>query len=188
MSYLENGSFKFGIIDMYETYGIQILDTSLPDDFLLPAIRPRKVTIPLRHGSYDYGAKYYQERTLTLNCVTIRDHTENQARSFAREIAYALSKKDEIRLWNESDRYYIGRIEKEVTLTQLRGVGNVFTLEFTCEPFAYGETIVKNFENLSISPDYTGTAHTPTRIEITNTGDSDAVTIRISQVNRKDTY
>lgn len=188
MSYIENGSFKFGNVDMFDTYGIQILDTSMAEDLLLPAIRPRKITIPLRHGQYDYGAKYYEERPLTLNCVTIRNHSENQARSFAREIAYILSKKDQIRIWNEPDRYYIGRIEREITLTQERDVGNVFTLEFTCEPFAYGETVVKNFVNLSITPNYTGTAHAPTLIEITNTGETDVSIIRISQVNRKDTY
>lgn len=188
MSYIESGSFKFGNIDMYDTYGVQILDTSMAEDLLIPAIRPRKVTIPLRHGQYDYGAEYYEERPLTLNCITVRNHSENQARSFAREIAWALSKKDQIRIWNEPDRYYVGRIEKEISLTQVRDVGNVFTLEFTCEPFAYGETVVKQFNTLTLVPDYKGTAPTPVYIEIINTGDTDISVLRISQLDRKDVY
>ena len=188
MSYIEYGSFKFGSIDMYDTYGLQLVDTSMAEDLLLPAIRPRKITIPLRHGQYDYGAEYYEERPLVLNCVTIRNHSENQARSFAREIAYTLSKKDEIRLWNEPDRYYVGRIEKEISLTQERGVGNIFTLEFTCEPFAYGETVVKQFSSLTLVPEYRGTAPTSAYIEITNTGNTDISVIRISQLDRKDVY
>ena len=186
MSYIEYGSFKFGDIDMFETYGIQILDSSLAEDLLLPAVRPRKVTMPFRHGTYDYGAKYYNERPLTLNCVTLQHHSENQARSFAREIASALAKKDEIRLWNEPDRYYIGRIENEVTRAQHRDVGIVFTLEFTCDPFAYGETIVETFTNLQYNTHYAGTVPSPTKIVITNNSDITIKTIKITQLKKED--
>lgn len=186
MSYIEYGSFKFGDIDMFDTYGIQILDSSMAEDLLLPAVRPRKVTVPFRHGTYDYGAKYYDERPLTLNCVTLRQHSENQARSFAREIAVALSKKDKIRLWNEPDRYYVGRIENEVTLTQHRDVGIVFTLEFTCEPFAYGETVIESFTDIVYNAHYEGTVPTPTRIIITNDGDNTINTIKITQFKKKE--
>ena len=188
MSYIEHGSFKFGSIDMYDTYGIQILDSSMAKDLLLPAVRPRKVTVPLRHGQYDYGAKYYDERSLVLNCVTILNYSDTEARSFAREIAYALSKKNRIRIWNEPNRYYIGRVEKEIELEQTRDVGNVFNIEFTCEPFAYGDTVSKNFENQTLTPNYIGTAQTPTIIEITNTGSTNISGITIKQVIRKDSY
>lgn len=186
--WVENGSFKFGPTDMYEAFGIQILDTSVPDDLLLPEIRPRKITIPLRHGEYDYGAKYYKERPLTLNCVTTQAETEGEFRAFAREIAYVLSKKDQIRIWNEPDKYYVGRIEKEITLTQLRDVGNVFTLDFTCEPFAYGETKTEQMPSLVYLPEYKGTGSTPTYIVIENTGETAAVNIQITQTIRKDVY
>lgn len=186
--WIENGSFKFGSIDMYETFGLQILDTSVPNDLFLPEIRPRKIMIPLRHGKYDYGAKYYNERSLSLNCVSIQVENDGEFRAFAREIAYALSKKDQIRLWNEPDKYYIGRVEKEISLTQIRDVGNVFTLDFTCEPFAYSDPVTKSFTNLKLDPEYKGTAPAPTYIEIVNTGNANVKTIRISQVDRKDTY
>ena len=188
MSYVENGSFKFGNIDMYDTYGIQILDASMPEDLLLPSIRPRKIEIPLRHGQYDYGAKYYSERSLVMKCFTANNCSDTEARSFVREIAYALSKKNKIRVWNEPDRYYIGRVEKEISLEQKRDVGNVFTIEFTCDPFAYGNTVSKNFVNNEITADYSGTASTPTIIEITNTGSTNVTGITITQVVRKDSY
>lgn len=193
MSWLENGSFKFGNIDMYETFGIQILDDSMEEDLLLPEVRTRKVTIPLRHGEYDFGSKYRKNRPLTMNCVSTRFTTEGEFRDYAREIAYVLSKKNEIRRWNEPDKYYIGKIEKEITLIQIRDVGNVFTLEFTCEPFAYGETKTEQFvrqgNSLVYNPNYRGTEDTPTYIEIVNTGSTaSVVNIRISQIDRKDTY
>lgn len=189
MSYIENGSFKFGSIDMYDTFGIQILDDSMEEDLLLPEIRTRKISIPLRHGDYDYGSKYRKSRPLRMNCVSTQFTNEGEFRAYAREIAYVLSKKDEIRRWHEPDKYYIGKIEKEITLTQLRDVGNVFTLDFTCEPFAYGDTLTERFgSDLVFTPVYRGTEETPTYIEIANIGNADAVNIRISQIDRKDSY
>lgn len=184
MSYLENGSFKFGDIDMFDTYGIQILDSSMAEDLLLPAIRPRKVTVPFRHGAYDYGAKYYDERTLTLNCVTLMQHSETEARAFLREIAYVLSKKDKIRLWNEPDKYYVGQIENEISFTQHRDVANAFDIEFTCEPFAYGKTVTIPVVNNTCSVNYVGTVKTPSRIIITNTGGMTITDIVISQLRK----
>ena len=186
--WIENGSFKFGSIDMYETFGIQILNESMEEDLLLPEVRTRKITIPLRHGEYDFGSKYRKNRPLRLDCVSTSFETEGEFRAYAREIAYVLSKKNQIRRWNEPDKYYIGKIEKEITLTQIRDVGNVFTLDFTCEPFAYGSTRTDSFTNLFYTPNYNGTEDAPTHIEIVNTGSSNAVNIRISQVDRKDTY
>ena len=187
--WIANGSFKFGSIDMYTAFGLQLVGDSMDEDLLLPEIRTRKITIPLRHGEYDYGSKYRKERPLRLNCVSLScGSTEGEYRSFAREIAYVLSKKDRIWRWYEPDVYYIGKIEKEITLTQLRDLGNVFTLDFTCEPFAYGETVTKQYTNLQLIPEYRGTAESPTYIEIANIGESDVVDIRISQVDRKDSY
>lgn len=187
--WIANGSFKFGSIDMYSTFGLQLMGDSMDEDLLLPEVRTRKITIPLRHGEYDYGSKYRKERPLRMNCVSLScGSTEGEFRAFAREIAYVLSKKDRIRRWYEPDVYYIGKVEKEITLTQLRDVGNVFTLDFTCEPFAYGQTVSKPFTNLQLVPEYNGTAESPTYIEITNVGNANAAKIRISQVDRKDNY
>ncbi len=188
MSYLNHGSFKFGGVDMYQQYGIMILDTGMPKDSFIPAIRPRKVNIPQRHGEYDFGAKYYEERTLTLDCITAKQMSGYTFRTFIREVTYALSKKSEIRLWNEPDKYYVGRIYDEIELNQLRDVGNTFTLTFLCEPFAYGESIYEAFDGNKFVPNYRGTAPTPAYITIVNNGSVPIKNIRISQINRKDAY
>lgn len=189
MSYTEHGSFKFGSTDMYDTFGIMLLDTGMPEDLFIPAIRERKVTVPMRHGQYDFGAKYYNERRLTLNCITAEPIDKTQLRSFIREVTFVLSKKSEIRLWNEPDKYYVGRLYDEVGLQQLRDLANAFSLVFTCEPFAYGRTFTKVFDsNLEYIPEYDGTASAPTYIVITNTGNIPVTNIQIKQIDKKENY
>lgn len=187
MSYLNHGSFKFGGIDMYEQYGIMILDTGMPRDLLLPSLRPRKVEIPRRHGEYDFGAKYYGERTLSLDCITVKRLTNYTYRTFAREVSWALSKKSEIRLWNEHDKYYIGRIYDEIELVQLPDTGIQFSINFVCDPFAYSEAVLAKFDGNRYEPNYKGTAPTSAFIEIVNNGTTAAKNIRISMIKRKDT-
>ena len=167
-----NGSFLFGMTDMFETFGIKLKDNSMPKDVLLPSIRARKKKIPLRHGAYDYGAKYYDERGIQIECVTNRVIS----REDSREIAYILSQKSEIRFWMESEKYYIGRIYDAPDLDQIRNIGVQFPLTFVCEPFAYRNTITEAFQNRVYTPNYEGTASTPTQIIITNT--SQTATIR----------
>lgn len=177
-------SFLFKGIDMFQTYGLQLVDDGMPSDVLMPDLRPRKVTIPLRHGSYDYGAHYYDERSISYTCVT----TKAASRDDAREIAYILSKKSEIRFWTEPDKYYVGRVYQAPTLEQLRNIGNRFPLTFIVEPFAYGETKTEQMPSLVYIPDYKGTAPTPTYIVIENVGLTDVINIQIVQTNRKDSY
>lgn len=193
MSYAEHGSFKFGNTDMYDTFGIMILDAGMPDDLFIPGIRERKVEVPNRHGKYDFGAKYYDERELTLKCIAAEPerigYTQENLRQYVREITYVLSKKAEIRLWNEPEKYYVGRIYDSSELTQLRNIANEFTLTFICEPFAYGETFSVPFVNGLLTPNYRGTAPTTTYIIIRNTASSGNVTnIKITQTDREENY
>ena len=181
-TYIDKSSFLFGTTDMYERFGIMISDDGMPNDVLKPQIRERKVTIPLRNGAYDYGAHYYDERPFALTCVTVRAGTRDDAR----EMAYILSKKGQLRLWNEPDKYYMGRIYQAPDLECLRIKGNRFTLNFVLEPFAYGEAVTQNFVNRRFTPNYKGTADTPTYIVIRNTGNSNAVNIRITQSLRQE--
>ena len=188
MAVLENWETKqslvFGNTDMYRTFGIRLADKSFPQDVLIPGLRSRKQTIPLRHGAYDYGAQYYEERGIGISCVTDKTITRDDVR----EIAYILSKKSEIRFWTEPEKYYIGRVYEPPTLEQIRNVGNQFELEFICEPFAYRNTFTEFFENRRYVPEYQGTAPTPTYIVIENIGSGNISNIRITQTNRKDTY
>jgi len=179
----ENGSFLFGTCDMFETYGIKLTERSIPQDVLMPGLRARKQTIPMRHGAYDYGAHYYDERAIVIECVTKKMISRDQSR----EIAYMLARKSEIRFWTEPEKYYIGRVYEAPTLEQLRNVGNRFTLTFICEPFAYRNNVTAAFVNRVYSPNYDGTAPTPTQIIITNTSATTSIrNITIVQTIKKE--
>ena len=182
MNWKTKSSFLFGGTDMYQAFGISISDNGLPQDALLPELRPRKVTIPLRSGTFDFGAHYYNERSISIGCVTVRAGTRDDAR----EMAYVLSKKSEIYFWNEPDKYYVGRVYQAPSLEVLRNIGNRFTLTFVCEPFAYGKTVTEQMPALIYQTEYPGTAPTPTLIEIRNVGTTNAVNIQIVQTNRKE--
>lgn len=182
-TYIDKGSFLFGSTDMWQRFGIQISGDGTPNDVLKPQLRERKVIVPLRNGAYDYGAHYYDERPYSMNCVTVTAGTRDDAR----EMAYILSKKSTLRVWNEPDKYYIGRIYQAPDLEVLRDVGNRFTLDFLLEPFAYRNAITEPFVGLRYTPNYAGTAPTPTYIVITNSGTRNAVNIRITQTIKKET-
>lgn len=178
---MTNDSFTFGNVDMYAEYGIRVLHY----DTLLPPLRPRKVIIPKRSGAHDYGAKYYDERTIRVECDTRSGLTKDEVR----ELAYTLSKKNRIRFFNEPDRFYIGRIYDPSELNYIGSIGHEFTLTFVCEPFAYSEPVGYAMTGgVSMRPEYLGTAPTPTRITIVNNGDGDVVGVQIRIRERSDTY
>ena len=181
-TYIDKSSFLFGTTDMYQTFGISIAENGLPDDVLKPPLRERKVVVPMRNGAYDFGAHWYDERPLSVTCVTVKAGTRDDAR----EMAYILSKKSQIRFWNEPDKYYMGRIYSAPGLEILRKVGNRFTLEFVLEPFAYGEAVSEPFVNRRYKMNYKGTAPTPTYIVIENTGSGNARNIQIVQSIRRE--
>lgn len=175
-------SFLFGTTDMYQAFGIQITEDGMPQELLIPGLRQRKVKIPLRSGSYDYGAKYYDDRPIPVTCVTTRVVTREESR----EIAYVLSKKTQIRFWTEPDKYYVGRVYTAPSLEQMRKVGFRFTLNFDLEPFAYRNTITTPFSDRQLIPSYQGTAPTPTYIVIENTGTGIAKNIQIVQTIKRE--
>lgn len=176
---MTNDSFTFGGIDMFKEFGIMILHY----DAFLPQLRKRKVKIPRRSGSYDYGAKFYDDRTIRVECDTRRALSKSEIR----ELAYILSKKNQLRFWNEPERYYIGRIYDTSELNYIGSIGHEFTLNFECDPFAYGDTLQKSVAG-SLRPEYKGTAATPTRLTITNVGETAVSGIQIRIRERRDTY
>lgn len=168
-------SFTFRGVDMYAEYGIR----GIVAEVLAPRLRPRLLTIPSRSGSYDFGAKHYDDRTITIDC----DSRAALSREKLRELSYLLSKKGELTLWDEPDKYYMGRLYNAEALTYIGRVGHSFSLTFVCEPFAYGET---KSERLMDRVVYRGTAPTPTRIQITNQGEVPIRGIRMRIRERSD--
>ena len=157
---MRKGAFSFADVDMYEKYGILVENV---DDQLMPSLRPRKVVVPDRSGAWDYGAKYRNERVITLECGTV----QTVDRAAIREFAYSVSVKGPLRLWYEEDKYYYGRIYDPENIERQMAKLQRFTLVFICDPFAYGKIVTKTFTN-SANWEYGGTAPTPLYITIYN--------------------
>ena len=171
-------SFTFGGVDMRETYGICISEAH---DVLFPQLRERKVVVPGRSGAYDYGAFAYDERILSLDCDIVRPTTRAQLR----EIAYVLAQKNRIVLWNEPDKYYIGRIYNAEELERVGTTQKHFTLEFTCDPFAYGQTVTQDLATGDNPVPYQGTAPTPSLIVLRNVGADPIQNLQITAVFKR---
>jgi len=157
---VRDDSFNFAGVDMLAEYGIRVLS----HDLLKPPLRPRKVIIQSRDGAYDFGAMHYDERRLRIRCEALDRHL---ARAEIRELALLLDQKGRIFLWDEPDKYYIGRVYDAPDLTYIGMAGHRFTLNFLCDPFAYGNTYDGQLPDRI---EYPGTARTPTRLSLTNVG------------------
>lgn len=180
-----NDSFEYNKVDMLETYGIKMIASN----FFSPDLRERKVTVPTRSGSFDYGAEYHDERTLQLECQTWKELTDQEFDN----LKWLLSKKGRIVLWDQPDRFYYGRIYKQDLVKDYfmhRGRG--FTFSFTCDPYAYlydedtgsqKPTILKTtngYLDMSAPENlYDGTWRAPTRITIKNTGSTPITGIQV---------
>ncbi len=174
-------SFSFGGVNMLERFGVRVLYY----DLLTPPLRARKLVVPGRSGAYDFGAKYYDERLLRLEC----DSRNGLLRADLRELAYLLSKKQRIVLWDDPARYYIGRMYDPAELGWTGSVVCEFTLSFLCDPFAYGVTRTQNgVTGAAIKPEYAGTAPAPVRIQITNNTAAPVSGVHLLVRERRDSY
>lgn len=153
-------SFTFNDHDMLNEFGIYVERISDP---IKPELRSRKVTIPFADGAVDQGARFYDERIIDMDCLSISNLTRDQMR----ELAYVLSVKGRIVHYREPDKYYIGRIYDPSVIKMIGRESARYPLTFICDPFAYGPQVTENFTN-SASLEYAGTVRTPTYITITN--------------------
>ena len=184
---MHDHSFEFNNTDMLTEYGIRVRQRH---EVLKPPLRARKVIIPTRSGAYDYGAKWYDERTLLVECDTITQLTKSQRR----ELSLLLSKKGRITFWDEPDKYYIGRIYDASETERVGGIGTYFPLTFICDPFLYGKQVTQYYSTrhggsftteVVITPEYGGTAETPMVITIRNP-DSSYSNIQIAIRKRRE--
>lgn len=138
--------------------------------------------IPGRHGKYDFGSKYYEERKLIIECDLLR----KISRSELREIAFLLSNKSQIKIWNEPDKYYVGELSSEVDIRDFpKEAMRSFDLEFICEPFAYSESKELDISTGVNKIEYEGTAETPTRIVLRNNNPYPISNIMITVIKKK---
>lgn len=161
---MDEYNWTFNGVDMMATYGVR----AYYYDVFTPPLRECSIRIPGRSGSYDYGAKCYDDRTLKIQCATLGDI--GMPRSKMREISYALSKKGRITFWDEPEKHYIGRLYDSVELENLGNKVFKFELSFVCEPFAYGKDVTEPITSGENIMEYKGTARSPTLIVLRNVG------------------
>lgn len=170
-------SFSFGTYNSVDDWGIMVIG----HDTFLPPKRSRKISIPGRSGAYDYGAKNWDERTVRLECVLMRQMKKEEFR----EIVYILSKKGRLRLWNEPEKYYMAELYDspnvdDFYLEEMRE----FELDFVCEPFAYGENVTTALADGRNRIAYKGTAETPAVIVLRNASDDEIANVTITAIKR----
>ena len=170
-------SFSFGTYNSVDDWGIMVIG----HDTFLPPKRSRKISIPGRSGAYDYGAKNWDERTVRLECVLMRQMKKEEFR----EIVYLLSKKGRLRLWNEPEKYYMAELYDspnvdDFYLEEMRE----FDLAFVCEPFAYGENVTTVITDGRNRIAYKGTAETPAVIVLRNASDDEIANVTITAIKR----
>ncbi|MDQ0270718.1 phage tail domain-containing protein [Cytobacillus purgationiresistens] len=112
-----------------QSLGVTVkLDSSEP---MLPEFRTNTVTVPGRHGAYDFGA-YMDVRQFALNCVLPRkSYTDQKAqiRQFVRLFVddYGRPKTVKLRFGDEPDKYYDVKVSGGVPVERLANLG-FFTL------------------------------------------------------------
>lgn len=153
---------------MLSRFGIR----AVTHDVLLPQLRPRLLAVPGRDGSYDFGARCYEDRRIRIACDSMR----GLARGELRELAYLLSQKGKLVLWDEPDKHYAARLYDPTALSYLGRAGHAFELLFVCEPFAVGRRVKRGEAGLV---HYAGTAQTPVRLTLRNVGTTTVKRLRI---------
>lgn len=154
-------SFTFGRFNSLDDWGIRIITY----DVLTPEKRERKTEIPRRSGLYNHGHNVWNERIISIDCTLER----KISRESLREIAYALSRRAELRLWQEPDKYYIGEIYTAPDITDYMNESmREFTLEFICEPFAFSAARSEPLKDGKNRIKYNGTMENGAIFEIRN--------------------
>ena len=171
-------SFNFGPYNSLNDLGIicEAYDT------LLPPKRSRKIEILGLSGLYDFGSETYGERTISLNCKLINQISKAELR----EIAYKLSGKNKLVLWDEPDKHYIAELFDP---TEIQNIADrlwlEFELTFTCEPFAYTDVKTLQLQPGLTPVKYPGTVKTPTRVVLKNTNDFSITNVTITATRKR---
>ena len=124
---------------LQDEFGADVLLNS--EEPALPALRNLSVTVPGRHGAYDFGA-YFEPREFTLNIVFMRqDYADlkRDIRKLNRLLVdeYARPRTLKLRFGDEVDKYYNVRVTQAVPVERAAERGFI-TLGLTAfDPYAY---------------------------------------------------
>ncbi len=119
--------------------GIAVLLNS--EEPALPAMRNISVSVPGRHGAYDFGA-YFEPREFTLNVVFPRqdyDALKYQIRNFVRRFTdnYGRPKTVKLRFGDEVDKYYNVRMAEGIPVERAAERGYLSLSLTAFDPYAY---------------------------------------------------
>ena len=107
---------------------------------LLPLLRRRELTVPGRHGVYDFNDNTFDKRIIEVELRYVGT-SFNELRTRARSISSWLNGYDgnkNLIFDDETDKYYVAKIYSDIRLTNLFTLGET-TIIFECEPFAYAD-------------------------------------------------
>lgn len=164
------------------TYNITAKSVNRP---LLPVLRKRELTIPGRHGVYDFTDNTFDKRIIEVEMKYIGTSFA-ELRTRARSIAAWLSgfnNSKNLIFDDETDKYYLAKIYSEIGLQNLFKTGEA-SIIFECAPFAYSITERTETANITTSGQIvtissSGTFDTPPVITIANNGTSAISTFTI---------
>ncbi len=125
--------------DLLQDEGISVLLNS--EEPALPALRNLSVTVPGRHGAYDFGA-YFEPREFTLNIVFKRqDYADlkRDIRKLNRRFVddYGRPKTVKLRFGDEVDKYYNVRVTQAIPVERTAERGFLTMGLMAYDPYAY---------------------------------------------------
>lgn len=148
------------------------------------AIKPPKrvvqTVIAGRSGTYDTTPDAYDNTQIVMDCM----YTGTNPATFSRQMASWLSGTNDLIIADEPDKIYTATVWVEIPEDYVFTLRH-FTLTFTCQPLARSET--KQVEGVitvsggGLSFEVEGTAPTPCRIIIRNTGSTTITNISVTQ-------
>lgn len=125
--------------ELLQDEGITVLLSS--EEPALPSMRNLSVTVPGRHGAYDFGA-YMESREFTLNIVFPRQSytdLKRQMRKFIRKFmdTYSRPKTVKLRFGDEVDKYYNVRLTESISVERAAERGFLSLGLTAFDPYAY---------------------------------------------------
>ena len=179
MKIMTGGSFEFASLNSVDSFGIYVRQHTP----VVPSKRIRKSSIPLRHGSYNFGVKAHEEIAISLDLFCEREYERSEFRA----VSAWLAKVGKLYFWDEPDKFYQGEFETypsfdEYTMLRM----HQFTCTFVAYPFALGETKTVAIANGTNKVPYSGTAERPAYLKLTNTSGHEINGVQISLIFEED--
>ena len=168
--------FSFGgITDL--SMGVQVTGITR---VIKPLKRNVQTVIAGRSGTYDTTAEAYDNSQIVMDCMYVGTNPPQ----FARAMASWLSGTNDLIMADEPDKTYTATVWADIPEDYVFSLRH-FTLTFTCQPLARSATQQVD-ETVTISGggfsfDVDGTAPTPCRIIIRNTGTSTITNLSVTQ-------